>query len=325
MNHEIAVIGAGVAGAVCARGLAEAGARVVVFDKGRSIGGRLAQRRRDGAVFDHGAQFIRPQDPILRNLLEAGIVAGTVARWPAAELDERPVYVGRPGMATPFKQLLAEVPVRTDCRIDRLERAGAEWWLTAADGGRHGPFRAVVVAAPAPQAAALLATAGEHVPQPLAVAAGRAVMAPCWALMLAFDPPLELAGFDARPLEGGPVAWIARNTSKPGRDGLDSWTVHASPAWSTVHLEEPAETVASGLLAAFRDVTGATAVPVQRMAHRWRYALVTEPAGEAAFYDRAAGLGLCGDWCLGGKIEAAFLSGRALAGLMLKPPAKGTP
>ncbi len=325
MTQEIAVIGAGVAGAICARGLAEAGRRVTVFDKGRSIGGRLVQRRRDGAVFDHGAQFIRPRDPILRKLLEAGIVAGTVARWPAAELDERPVYVGRPGMATPFKQLLAEVPVRTDCRIERLERAGTDWWLTAADGARQGPFRAVVLANPAPQARALLATAGDGAPPELVAAAGRAVMAPCWALMLAFDPPLELAGFDARPLEGGPVAWIARNTSKPGREGFDSWTVHASPEWSTAHLEDPAETVATRLLAAFREVTGSAAAPVAQMAHRWRYALVTEPAGAAAFFDQAAGLGLCGDWCLGGKIEAAFLSGQALAGLMLPPSVKGTP
>jgi predicted NAD/FAD-dependent oxidoreductase len=317
MNRRVAIIGAGVAGSICARGLAEAGERVVVFDKGRSVGGRLAQRRRDGAIFDHGAQFVRPRDPLLVRLLEAGIAAGVVARWPAAERDDRPVYVGRPAMATPLKLLLGEVPVVTGCRVDRLARHAGAWWLDAEDGDRHGPFEEVVLAVPAPQAAALLETIGDAAPSALVAAAASAVMAPCWAMLAAFDPPLDLAGFDAAALDGGPIAWIARNTSKPGRDGLDAWTVHASPEWSTAHLEAVPEAIAPMLLDAFRAATGARSGSTAYLAaHRWRYALVTSPSGQPAVFDPGIGLGICGDWCLGGKIEAAFLSGRALVKLM---------
>jgi renalase len=317
LRREIAVIGAGVAGAICARRLAEAGERVTVFDKGTAIGGRLAQRRGAGAVFDHGAQFVRPRDRALIGLLEAGIVAGTVARWPAAEVDDRRVYVGRPGMATPLEQLLAEVPVKIGCRVETLARTGDGWWLEAGSGGRHGPFETVVVAIPAPQALALLTAGGDAVQPALLAALARVTMAPCWALMLAFDPPLPLTGFDARPITGGPIAWLARNTTKPGRDGLDSWTVHASPDWSTEHLEAAPETIAPMLLAAFAAATGCgPAAPVHMTAHRWRHALVTTAVGEPALLDRSIGLGFCGDWCLGGKIEAAFRSGRALARLL---------
>jgi hypothetical protein len=45
---------------------------------------------------------------------------------------------------------------------------------------------------------------------------------------------------------------------------------------------------------------------------------VTRPAGVEALFDPASGLGVCGDWCLGGKVEAAFLSGRALARQILQ-------
>lgn len=317
MNRRIAVIGAGVAGAIAARGLAAAGERVTVFDKGRSVGGRLAQRRRAGAVFDHGAQFIRPRDPLLERLLAAGVEAGIVARWPAAEIDERRVYVGTPAMNTPLKLLLADVPVETDCRIVRLVRAGEGWSLEDAGGIRHGPFASVVLAIPPVQAEELLAGIEGGPPSALLAAVDKARLAPCWALLLAFDPPLELAGLDARSVDGGPIAWIARSTSKPGRAGRDAWTVHASPEWSTAHLEETPEAVAPLLLEAFRAVTGIGDVkPCHLEAHRWRYALVTEPVGEAALFDRASGLGLCGDWCLGGKVEAAFLSGRALVKLL---------
>jgi renalase len=317
MKRRIAVIGAGVAGSVAARGLAEAGVRVTVFDKGRSIGGRLAQRRRDGAIFDHGAQFVRPRDPVLTRLLQAGVRAGVVARWPAAEVDERPVFIGKPAMATPLKMLLAEVPVETNCRITSLAGDAEGWWLEDAGDIRHGPFDGVAIAIPPVQARELLGTLGEEAPAALVEATAAARLAPCWALLLAFDPPLDLLHHDARSLDTGPIAWIARNTSKIGRAGRDAWTVHATPEWSSAHLEQTPEVIATELFAAFRAATGiGAATPCHVEAHRWRYSLVTEPVGQPALFDAQAGLGLCGDWCLGGKIEAAFLSGRALVELM---------
>ena len=47
-------------------------------------------------------------------------------------------------------------------------------------------------------------------------------------------------------------------------------------------------------------------------AHRWRYARVGAPLGEACLLDRSAGIGLCGDWCLDARVEAAFMSGDRL-------------
>jgi renalase len=49
------------------------------------------------------------------------------------------------------------------------------------------------------------------------------------------------------------------------------------------------------------------------VAHRWRYALVENPAGDACLWDAAACVGACGDWCLGPRVESAFDSGEALA------------
>jgi predicted NAD/FAD-dependent oxidoreductase len=39
---------------------------------------------------------------------------------------------------------------------------------------------------------------------------------------------------------------------------------------------------------------------------------VEAPLGEAFLLDRGAGVGFCGDWCLGARAEAAWLSGTAL-------------
>lgn len=51
----------------------------------------------------------------------------------------------------------------------------------------------------------------------------------------------------------------------------------------------------------------------KRTAHRWLYA-DSEPALEiACAWQAGQSMGLCGDWLNGGKVEGAWLSGRALA------------
>jgi predicted NAD/FAD-dependent oxidoreductase len=53
------------------------------------------------------------------------------------------------------------------------------------------------------------------------------------------------------------------------------------------------------------------------VARRLRAAIASASIGEPCLFDRALGIGACGDWCLGGRVEAAFLSGRAIAGRLL--------
>ncbi len=55
---KILVVGAGISGCVCAYQLSKAGHDVVVIEKGRGVGGRMATRRVGGARIDHGAQFL---------------------------------------------------------------------------------------------------------------------------------------------------------------------------------------------------------------------------------------------------------------------------
>jgi hypothetical protein len=47
--------------------------------------------------------------------------------------------------------------------------------------------------------------------------------------------------------------------------------------------------------------------------HRWRYAKTLQPLGQSHLWDAKIGLGACGDWCLGHRVEDAFISGLSLA------------
>lgn len=311
-ERRIAVIGAGLAGLACAHALVAAGARVVVHERSRGPGGRMATRRADGAAFDHGAQYFTVTDPGFAALVATaerdGLVREWRPRWPDDTRERTTIRVPVPGMTAWPKALAAPLDVRYESPVGALERDGAGWRLRDAQGVLSERFDAVVLAVPAPQALALAAAA----PEATARLAGVA-MSPCWAATVAFGTPVE-AELDADWRPHAVLPWVARDRAKPGRSGPDAWVLHAGTEWSVAHLEDAPDAVAAALLDALPERLGVR-VPaaVHLAAHRWRYARVETPLGEDALWLPRLGLGACGDWCIGARIEAAYLSGRALA------------
>ncbi|MEM7587267.1 MAG: FAD-dependent oxidoreductase, partial [Acidobacteriota bacterium] len=257
----VAVIGAGLSGLFAARTLADHGLEVQVFDKARGPGGRMSTRRALDLRFDHGAQYFTVRDPRFERYVNSWIEDGVIARWdgriavvegghiePKADGPDR--FVGVPGMNAACRHLASDVNVAYGRRVETVERQDGGWRLIDDQGRELGDFSAVIVSAPPAQAAPLLAGA----PQ-LSKAADGVAMQPSWAVMTTFDQPLELP-FDGAFVNDSPLSWVARNSSKPDRPESDSWVLHASPAWSTQHLELEAEDVAGRLLEAFFEATG---------------------------------------------------------------------
>jgi predicted NAD/FAD-dependent oxidoreductase len=316
---RVAIVGGGISGLSCARGLVAGGHTVRVFDKGRRPGGRAATRRDGAFAFDHGAQYFTTETAEWSAMIATSARAEAVAPWRGCLVsltggradpiqDEQRRWVGIPGMSALPRHLSTDLDIRCGQAVAGLERAGNAWRLIGQDGSVADEAEVVVVAVPAPQAVPLLAASPA-----LADRAAAATMAPCWAVMLGFDRELPLP-FDGAFVGDGPLAWISRGRSKPGRSGGEAWVLHASPRWSHDHLEADREAVAEALWHAFRSALGGDVLkPAFAAAHRWRYARVEAPVGEACLFDADQAIGACGDWCLGGKIEAAFLSGRALA------------
>jgi renalase len=109
------------------------------------------------------------------------------------------------------------------------------------------------------------------------------------------------------------IAWVARESSKPQRGPIERWTVQASKEWSQEHLDDTPERVQAKLLKAFAEVTGIRAEPSYASVHRWHYAQTVRPLGQSHLWHAHARIGVCGDWCLGHRVEDAFISGLELA------------
>jgi renalase len=333
-NLPVAIVGAGLAGLSCATELQRAGLKVIVFDKSRGVGGRMSTRRGDNWSCDHGAQYFTARDVNFRAEVERWRAAGVANVWqprlavwdgawsPVRDIDidvER--FVGVPRMTAPARLLADGLTVQLSTTIERLEQLADGWHLFSVEHGLlPDRFAAVLLAIPAPQVLPLLENSTSELAQhdlapELAVLARTATMHGCWALMLQYDTPLALP-FDAAFINRGPLRWLARDNSKPGRGARETWLLHANAAWSDAHLESNAEDIAAQLLAAFAEL-GAPQ-PAAWTAHRWRFANTEQAPANGCAWHAALGLGLCGDWLNGGKVEGAWLSGRELARRVLQ-------
>ncbi|NDH52892.1 MAG: amine oxidase [Betaproteobacteria bacterium] len=343
--RHIAVIGAGIAGIACARTLVQAGHRTSVFEKSAGLGGRMATRSSPFGGFDHGAQYFTVRDPRFSLALQTAPAvckpwsASTVrvlddhGGIAAAGLPAREAHwVPTPGMAAlaahwaqPLRDAGSLEGETRVTRIERTSRGAGRWQLhtvgpETTDGHRRQVFRGfdeVLLAIPAWQARELLQNS--ELADDMAIEIDKVQVAPCWALMLAFpqamQPGLNTLGpqWNAARSTHHRIAWLARESSKPGRDPIERWTVHASAAWSREHFDDQPDRVQAKLRKAFSEVTGIRAEPAHAQVHRWAYAQTVQPLGRSHLWDPSQGIGACGDWCVGHRVEDAFVSGLELA------------
>ncbi len=352
---RVAVIGAGVTGLACARTLADHGVDVVVFDKGRVPGGRLASYRAPDLEADVGASYFTVRDDRFRRFVDSWRDEGVVAAWQGrigsvasdgAAPVETPVlerFVGTPGMSAVARHLARDVNVRTSHRVDAIDRRDGRYVLSGTVGAAgvtlgprepgtggtaepleaFGAFDVLLVCLASSQAHPLV----QAVRPELAAAVSTATSEPCVALaFVPADDALANLPFDGLFLgrdgdHARTLAWLARESSKPGRRLANCWVLHAAPAWSAVHLRDPDETLKTNLLQALARRLGLARLEASTSAlRRWAYARAPSPRGSEPLFDDDAQLGVGGDWTFGGRVEGAFLSGVALAGRVLGLP-----
>jgi len=318
--RDVLVVGAGWAGLTAAARLAAKGYAVTVVEKSRGPGGRSATRRAGRFEFDHGAQYLTASSDAFARQVKAWAAAGLLASWDAGiAVFGRPPdasssgagarrWVGTPSMNAVPRRLAEGLDCRWRWRAERLAWDGTGWAVTSGEGERL-EARSLLLTAPPAQSLGLLGD--DHA---LAGSLSDVEMAPCWALMVGYERAPEI-GFDAAFVNQGPLSWVARMDTRPGRQGAPSWIAHAGPAWSRTQLEAEPERVASLLLAALGELDVLFTRDVRLLkAHRWRYARGGVSSLSPPLLSRARErLVVAGDWCAGERIEGAWISGVAAA------------
>ncbi|MBU3636705.1 NAD(P)/FAD-dependent oxidoreductase [Polynucleobacter sp. es-MAR-4] len=315
---RVAIIGAGIAGLSCARKLQSHGITVDIFEKSRGPSGRMSTRRSEEWSADHGAQYFTARDPRFIQEVQGWVQAGTAAIWkPNIKVYEAGIwresnsqeyrYVGTPNMNSPGKHLAKDLSIHYEATVCGLERIGDQWTLQCSElTEMRGAYDFVVIAIPAPQANALL----KDLDARAADIASSAQMKACWTMM-AHLPNQKSTDFDSAFINQEIISWICQNGSKPMRHG-NIWTIHGNPTWSQNHVESSKEDAQDQMVKCMTSL-GLNCQDAEISMHRWRYASGGLENSIGFFSLPDIGLGLCGDWLNGGRVEGAWLSGMELA------------
>ncbi|MEL7128397.1 MAG: FAD-dependent oxidoreductase [Pseudomonadota bacterium] len=316
---KIAIIGAGLAGLTLAKQL-ETVADVKIFEKSRGVGGRMSTRYAGDYEFDHGAQFFTVTSDRFRESLAGYLADGQVVEWTdrcvylssdgeaLTPKNEALIYVAAPRMNTLCKAIATGLDIRGKTRVTGLAQTGAGWQVLAEDADPVGPFDWVVSAVPAPQAIPLAPVGFAHMAR-----LEQTEMAGCFTLMVGLEERPDLPWSGAK-VDDSPIGWMALNSDKPGRPSGISLLIQSNNAWAEAHLEDDPDAVTATLVSTFDHLTGIDVAEAPHIAlHRWRYASVPKAAGQPFLIDHDLKFAACGDWCLRGRVEAAFESAVSLA------------
>jgi len=317
---KIAVIGAGISGLNLARLLSDV-AEIVVFEKSDKLCGRMATHQSNGFSFDHGAQFFTAKKEAFKSFVNELESNGVVAQWNArfVELepinidskrtwdDEFPHYVGIPAMNSIGQYLAKNLDVRFNQLITGIRKVESSWFVETSES-EHGPFDWVLVTIPAEQAHNILPEMfypKMHLQD--------VTMQPCFALMLGYDQPKPF-DWDAAFVSKSILSWVSVNSSKPNRG--DAFTIVAMTKndWAYENFDREESSVVAEMLTELERISemkldDAAYIKLKR----WKYANAFRKDEPLELIDYDAQLACCGDWCISGKIESAFMSSLVLA------------
>lgn len=312
------IIGAGLAGLTAARTLTGYGWDVVVLDKGRGIGGRMATRRIEQARLDHGAQYFSAKTTAFNQLLQELSAQGVVAEWhlEQATLNDthvnHPRYIGVNGMNGIAKALARDLTVRTTETVSSI-RADAGGWLVETEAGNAYRADSLISTIPAPQALVLMQKSDFNLTDSDQQALEAITYHPCIAVMVALSRPGLIPPPGAVRYETGPVAWIADNGQKGISPDQPSVTIHASADFSQTHFDDDLLTIGRQLVDLMSEWIPADAVSAVQV-HRWRYSLADQRFSSPFLAAEAPSpLVFGGDGFGDGNVEGAFTSGLQMA------------
>jgi hypothetical protein len=306
---EILIMGAGMAGLTAASDLQQAGHDVLVIDKGRGVGGRLASRRIGLATFDHGAQFMTAKDPRFAAAIDQWRKMGVVEEWyrtPAEGSEGHPRWRGKPTMTAVAKYLARNLNLLLEKRIVSLRRDPGGW-VAALDSGEAVFASAVVLTPPVPQSLALLDLGEVDLPPAVRARLEGAEYERCLAVMAVLDGPARIPPPGRLAPTEGPIAWIADNQLK-GVSATPAVTVHATAAFSLEHWDRDRQESGQELLRAAEAWLASAVTEFQ--VHGWRYSKpICVEQSTCLILHESPRLLLAGDAFAGPRVEGAALSG----------------
>lgn len=278
---DTCVVGAGIAGLWIARKLDSRGVDYLLLDKGRTPGGRMATRRFEGGLFDHGLPVLE-DGPLTERLAALGTTAGLLNH---VDLPSGAGWYSREGLSALGKQLAEGLAIEMSSRAGEARREGDSIVLPVEpEGDREvGPFEvevtgSLVVTAPLPQAqeivGSLFGKPLTSLPNPYSA---------CLVGLTVLDSEIGLPGGPlVRRLEDKPPAgfesFVLEFLKFP--DWKPGVSLRADPEESARLFDSPEEEQLEFVMGGFRELD-LDPDPGKVQVKKWRYSKPMSPVGES--------------------------------------------
>lgn len=145
ISSDILIIGAGLAGLHFAH-LVGADKKVIILEKSKGLGGRLATRRVDNIGIDHGVQWFNQTNEISED-----VQSWLTKKW--LQEDPRGHYSPQ-GMTSLSKHLAEGLTIYREQKVKVMTKS--DGWIVETETGETFSAPIIVLTAPLPQAAELL-------------------------------------------------------------------------------------------------------------------------------------------------------------------------
>ena len=313
---KIAIIGSGITGCTLAVNLKEYD--ITIFDKSRGVGGRLATRRANNFVFDHGAPFFQIKTKDFYNFLKPAIKNNYINSWKArfVDINDKNLYskfnwkysdklfIGTPNMNMVGKFFCKNFKLKLSSKIVNIFKLENLWYLEDDTKKKYGPFEWLYLTVPAAQAALICKFSSS-----LRNKLKKIKMGSCYSLMLGFNKKIDL-GFDFAFVKNKLIKSISVNSAKPERDEKN---ITCMVILTNMNIKEEKTLLKKmfikKLIKECSNITNLNLSDNDNQAlHYWRYSQIINPPLYDSIVNYDLKLAICGDWMVGPYAESGFLS-----------------
>ena len=323
---KIAIIGAGMT-AFALSNMLKNKFKLSIYEKSRGVGGRMATRRADPFIFNHGAQYFKITTESFKQFLNPLIQKKIIKPWIANFVEiNKDIMVknnnwtlatghfrGHPKMNSVLKYFSQFFKVNLSVKVKKVKKINNNWYIHDSNGNSFGPFDWVVFTIPPLQAAEILNKNFKYFN-----IISNIKMKSCYSLMLGFNE-IKSIGFDVALITNGDVGWFSKSITKSNNKKFTNILINSSYDFAEKNILSSKTQVEKYLIKKASDILKVQLNNYEHKAiHFWRYAINEECNKYGSFLDSNLKIVVCGDWCTNGSVEGAFLSAEDASNKILR-------